>query len=586
MPVNSISEDNLRAALRPFRVDPETFEAAVRERLKAAEREGEYDPLASLSPLLRSVAAFLPLQVITGCKMSATSAKLVPAAGGYKLLSYMAFPAISLFVLLGATVFSIAKIRNIREENGSGSLDEQAMPEAIRRWWSRHKWGALLVFGATIALAIVGATWLLFLFYIISFGLLLYVLTSFAKLGLGNRQVIGGSCLMGLVFLAQAAAFPGIGQQDIHFVDQTLVMPVFWGGALILLPFSLPGSSQMGGRRIPTALRRILMVLRWTACALIVILVVPLTARFMNPIFRPATPSQIKGYVESFKKAPFSSSSWHQWEIVASWAIETKLNPDLSGARRLLAEEIAGEQNPFILGSAFRAGLVRIDQLGQLRDYEDHRHALLDDPNRDQETEPILSLDQKEWVIRASVLRNDLSPGERDHLQKRLCATLEDLSNHPFDALETALRLTQLLEVIKRPIDRDRYRDTVHDWLRKYHSKNGGGFQVAGGFKQYPEERVGSLEATSNAVELMEIYGIPADLDLNWVRSFLRPLFLRHSDDRWWIATVTLDRLNRLPGVTQPTWLEVLYYERSLIAAAVLVGLCIYATLSSPQARK
>ena len=95
---------------------------------------------------------------------------------------------------------------------------------------------------------------------------------------------------------------------------------------------------------------------------------------------------------------------------------------------------------------------------------------------------------------------------------------------------------------------------------------------------------VGSLGATSYAVELMEIYGIPDDFDLNWVRSFLRPLSIRRSPEKW-MAAVTLDRLNRLPGVTQPTWLETMYYERSLLAAAVLVGLCIYATLSSPMPR-
>ena len=83
----------------------------------------------------------------------------------------------------------------------------------------------------------------------------------------------------------------------------------------------------------------------------------------------------------------------------------------------------------------------------------------------------------------------------------------------------------------------------------------------------------------------MKIYGIPNDLDLNWVRSFLRPMsMIRQSPDKW-IAAVTLDRLNRLPGVTHPTWLETLYYERSLLAAVVLVGLCIYATLSSPKPR-
>ena len=169
---------------------------------------------------------------------------------------------------------------------------------------------------------------------------------------------------------------------------------------------------------------------------------------------------------------------------MASWAVESKLDPDLSGARRLLAAEIAGEQNPFILGSAFRVGLVQVDQLGQLRDYESRRHSLLDDPNHIMETRPITSLNQEDWVIRAAVLRNDLTPEQRDYLEKRLHATLEDLSTGPYDVLKTPLRATQLLEVIERPVDPDRYRDRVHDWLRTFHSKKGGGFQVAGGFRQ------------------------------------------------------------------------------------------------------
>jgi hypothetical protein len=80
----------------------------------------------------------------------------------------------------------------------------------------------------------------------------------------------------------------------------------------------------------------------------------------------------------------------------------------------------------------------------------------------------------------------------------------------------------------------------------------------------------------------MEIYGVPDDLDLNWVRAFLRPAVYRFGSEKW-IAAATLDRLNHIPGVTRPTWLDYLYYERSLLAAAVLVGLCFYATLSSPK---
>lgn len=79
----------------------------------------------------------------------------------------------------------------------------------------------------------------------------------------------------------------------------------------------------------------------------------------------------------------------------------------------------------------------------------------------------------------------------------------------------------------------------------------------------------------------MEIYGIPEDFDVNWVRSYLRPWAFGFPPEKW-IAAVTLERLNRLPGIPQPSWFEILYYERSFLAAVVLIGLCIYATVISP----
>jgi hypothetical protein len=69
------------------------------------------------------------------------------------------------------------------------------------------------------------------------------------------------------------------------------------------------------------------------------------------------------------------------------------------------------------------------------------------------------------------------------------------------------------------------------------------------------------------------------------VRSFLRPKFLRFGDQTY-LAAATLARLNALPGVASPTWLDYVYCERSLIMALLLVGLCIYATLSSPAPAK
>ena len=124
--------------------------------------------------------------------------------GAYKLLSYVAFPAIGLFVLLGAAVFSIFKIRRIRDENSSAPVDEKVLRESTRQWWHDNKWGVWLVFAASLAMAWFGATWLLFLCYIVSLGLLIFVLTSLAKIGLGNRLMVCQSCVIGLALARPA----------------------------------------------------------------------------------------------------------------------------------------------------------------------------------------------------------------------------------------------------------------------------------------------------------------------------------------------------------------------------------------------
>src|SRR5213595_904574 len=136
------------------------------------------------------------------------------------------------------------------------------------------------------------------------------------------------------------------------------------------------------------------------------------------------------------------------------------------------------------------------------------------------------------------------------------------MPNDPHVVLETALRVTQLLDVIGRPIDIDRYRGQIHDLLRKFESKDAAWSFVAGGFVKYLRRseakrswigNPGSLDATVYAVELMEIYGIPDGIDLTRLRSFLRPLAARTLSDERWIAAATRNELNRLPGIAQPT---------------------------------
>jgi hypothetical protein len=640
MSINLIPENDLRAALRPHRVDPQHFETAVRQRLQLLQAQSASDLFVRLSPFAKAAAALLPLEVLAGCQVQSATTKAAPVGGLCKLLSYLAFPAISLFILLGATIFSFLKIRRIQEQSTAGLGDQQAVRESIQLWWRQHRLGASSVFAVSMVLMLLGATSLLFLFYLISFGLLLFVLSSFAKVGIGNRDVIGRTCGMGLMFLGQAAVSAGIGSQEIHFLDQNLVSVVFLSGVLILLP-CLFANRQVNTESLkkPTPVPRWFWIfyvafvfvqlgfigwtwsfghmslhhrLRITAilaigalapaaavlfhqwmpkrgqpnplqrgpALLIIVLLIPLMAWNTRSLLWPATPERIKRYVESFDHAPFSSASWSNWEIPARWTIDAQLQPDLSKPRSLLAVELAGEQNPYVLSSAMRVGLITPDKLGQLKNYDRQRRYLF---TQTPGVQPLaVHLGQYDWVVRAAVLKNDLSPSERDLLEQRLLATVEGVSADQYATLEQALRAIQLLSIIGKPIDRDQYRSQFHELLRTFHHTSGGWGRVNGGFRSYRNINAGDLNATAHAVDLMEIFGAPDDLNLNWARSFLANGRSKFGDQKW-IAAVTLERFSALPSAPRPSWLDYLYHERTLLAAIALVGLCLYATYTSPR---
>lgn len=627
-----VSEADLRAALRPHQIAAADFEAGIRRRIQAAEEERDNDPLANAPQWLRVAAAVLPLPIITGGKVAGSTLPLASASGLSKLISFAALPAISLFVLPGAAIFGAVGIRRIQAGNVPVGSDQRAILEATRLWWRQNKWVAGLLFAVTLGLPLLGATSLMLLVYLISLGAMLYLLSGFARLGLANRTVIGQSAVAGLGLLGQASAVCTVGMQDIHFLDQMLLPVVFFCGVLALIPV-IPRSETIrvawsaGQRRWlwllaflgclgallltlsqPTLLMAALLLGGALLAAAVIytaarssskerdrlptgkttprmvvslLIFVPVIAWFTNSIWWPTTPVRIRQHVEAFDQAPNSFISWRDWEIVASGASDAGLIPDLSRPRQLLEAEMASASSrldPFTLGVAVRTGLLRTEQFDRLKVDDAERQflfALLP-------SAPITSLTQMDWVIRVLEQRHELSSAQKDILEQRLLATMNDLAEGP--VLEEALRVTQLLEVIGRPINRDQYRSKVHDWLREYHCTQGGGFQLPGGFKAYRNSNVGSLDQTSYAVELMQIYGNPDALDLNWVRCYLRPLMYRPVDDKY-VAAVTLNRLNHLPGISFPTWLDYLYYERSLIMAALLVALCFYATMSSPVRR-
>ena len=577
MPVDPLDDATLRAALLPYRPDPAPFEAAVRTRLQTLEAERAADPLAGMSPWHRSAAASVPFPLIVGGPVSGPMAKLVATTGSTPLVSFLTFPAVSLFLLLGASIFSLAGMNAILRRGEPTPPDDAAQADAVRLWWTRHRWAAGLIYGASLSLMFVGATWIVFVGYIFSFGALLYGLASMGRLGIGNRQLVGRSCAFGLFMLWQVASVLTLRDQDLHFIDQNLIPAVFLLGVGLIATLSLIGTT------LETSQRWRIVVLSIMP-PLFALIMAPVLTLYLAPTLQPITTPEIKSYVESFDTAPDQMVSWRKWEIVARWAIETGFDPNLTRPRRLLNQTLAGPIDPFTLGSAIRVGLIPAARVASLPEYKQLRQQLLEPSPPGREPWPIYSLTQEDWVIRGSVLNGSLTRADRDQLEQRLHATMRYLIDHPSDAIAEALEITQLLAAIGRPVDPARYRTLIHGWLRRFHDTSGSPYQISGGFAKYLNLSSGSTETTEEAIELMEVYGIPDDLDINWVRSYVRQRGNRIGDQ--WIIAVARARLNDLPGVRSPTWIEILVAERTLIAALVLVGLCAIATLASPPVRR
>lgn len=596
MSLKIVSEEDLRAALRPHQINPQAFEEEVRSRMAAASvSERTITSLVSLPPVLRGVAAYLPLSLL-GCRETAMVAKVTSTSIGAKMIGYLAFPAISLFGLFGAAYLSALKIRDVQAKNDQICPDPSAQDDLIRRWWHNHQGAYGLVALMSFVATLWGFGWPLFLFYIVSFGILLYVIISFAKLGIGNRMVIGSACVQGLNFLATISLFT-ISDTGIHFLDQSLVPAVLWSGAVLIE--LLIGVGQCRTEPVRRAVRRPNELSGIGSAQMRVAFGLLFLVLLLAPTLWPATPSRIKRHAESFARAPYSSASWKQWEIPASWVVQSNMSPDFSKPRQVLDQELAGEQDPYVLGSALRVGLVSAEQIDQIKAYKESLHAIVLS-QRGMPPQSLTLIEQSAWVIHAAVLRDDLTTADRDYLEQCLHATLQYRPRDSSVTLVDMLRATQLLEAIQRPVNPQRYREKIHDLLRELHTLDSGGYEHAGGFRLYHPDFTlekrdwtqtilhlgspGDVQATSHAIELMAIYGIPDGLDMNHVRSYLRPhaaIDLAVPDIKF-IKAVTLNRLNQLPNIHHPTWLECLCYERTLLAAAVLTGLCIFATVSSP----
>jgi hypothetical protein len=297
---------------------------------------------------------------------------------------------------------------------------------------------------------------------------------------------------------------------------------------------------------------------------------------FGQSLLAPVTQSTLKQYAETFDTAPHSSASWKQWEVPAAWLVDSGLEVDHSKPRRLLEQELDDEQNAWVLKSAFRTGLIRPEDVTRLRDLNRKKNEVVYeyDPtsnsyeylrNSGSFGKPILWLESYDYVIRALMMTNQLSESERDLLETRLLATLHDFANREFHRpIEDSLNVTQLLQVIGRSRHIDEFRPYVHGLLVDFQCLENKRFQSPGGFRSYPKIDASNDDATTAAVELMQYYGVPNELDLVALRAFLRPTMhdrsqLSRSSLRGAVHKAVRLRLESLPDVPHVTFWDSIY---------------------------
>lgn len=568
-----IDEQELRDAMQPLRPDPRAFEEGVKGKLEAMTlQKAESTIRFNDSPLLQVAASMVPLSLLSKTTGSSVIVPFGKASLGYKLVGYAALPVLSILVMLGATLLAVFRIRKAQLSPQSDSPDAAQQQSAILiKWWTGM--GLIPTGLSFIALVVflMGYTFPVFIFFAVSGVAMVTLITRLGQAGLLDRQTVGGVLISSLMSMASISHIYIIVNSGCYLLDQQLVMMILWLAAIFL------GILITFDKRL--RLQTVVMMTVAISAALLVV------GFLGQSIWNPMNTERMKHYVESFDRARFSSATWRNWAVPTVWLQKSGVELNLSKPRALLESEIAGEQNPFILGVASRTGLIEPNDFSSIRDPFQRRKRLLDKYARDQS---ISSIEQVEFAIRDLIRLNQWKEGELDLLESRLIATIRDAMTSKYGDLDEALIATEFLQAIGRPCNNDpsirqQMQQTIVAMQRTKFRLGGRN----GGFAKYHSSPQSDLITTSTAIELMEHYGVPSELNLIAIHSFLRPEMIDSvKPDLAAVRVATKKRFENLPQVPPLTFWDYIRHEPSILMALVFAALCFFATLGCPYRPK
>lgn len=579
-----LDEELLRRALRPLRPDPEQFLRGVRERIA----EGEAGtPARARAPWLRSAAAAivppgLVRDELLGAAVGVSGKSALTSFAGALLLA----PALSLVAVTVTFLLALLRLRKsgrteprpIDESTGLSALADPAgggvvyaIAGAYLVCWFLAPALTLGVLAASMA----GLTWLL---------------GRLARRGLTSRLVVGTSCGQLLFWLALFGSQFAQYHPDGYLASAPpalFALGALGCGLLTLRSWAradggdAPESERMPADRWPSARQGA----QWHAlvhvvlASILVLYLVPLAMQ------APAGRARLVSHVEEFDAAS-KSPQWASWSLVAVHLLrDGGPPPDLgSVARGLHARLDRGERvDPYTLRWAARADLLRPGDWAALHDPAGLERLVRGSgriPFLEQQVVPILA-GERAGVLEAAA---------RARLVERLVASIpaepvHDGVGESLAAVETleALGARQAVLELRAPI----HTQLSASWSGATRTRVPTGFSV-----MVPDERISSApffytNPTFEALELAARVGLPADVDPRRVRRFLEDAarsphlaFLRR--DHNLVAAAALRRLEGLSLVGGPDAVEWLARSRALLPAALLVLLCLIATVLAP----
>lgn len=246
----------------------------------------------------------------------------------------------------------------------------------------------------------------------------------------------------------------------------------------------------------------------------------------------------------------------------------------------LVAARDAANVAFFALSAEAQLGRIDTAEWRRLGERRDHA-ATLDRLLRG--THPLRPTRGDDYQIAMLVATRDLDDATRDRLARRVMAGLAD----PTFPLQDTAAAARWLDTIGRGALLDERRAAIHDLLVRHQFL---GSLDPGGFAPRLDIAHSNHEANEDALDLMERFGVPAELDLPTLHRHLRrqgrlftavPLAESGYQLVAYVDRLRLERL--LGGPPHRSLLRTLHEERAFVAMLLLVLLCVHATWAAPR---